>query len=216
MDMTQLYNLVSNATYAAQALVAFWGTFCIVLIWRRVTQKRFEDEGAQNVFLDELTQSLSQGNFDAAASLCEGDQRAVPQLAMLAILNRKVGFAKVRQLVEDRFQQDVMSDLDNRLTWVHTAIKTAPMLGLYGTVLGMMAAFGKLATADRVNPTQLAEDISFALLTTAIGLTTAIPLMVAVAGVNIRIRRMEELVAAGLDHFLEAFQAAIAPAAKKR
>ena len=216
MDMTQLYNLVSNATYGAQALVAFWGTFCVVLIWRRVAQKRFDDEGAQNAFLEDLARSLSKGDFDGAASLCEGDQRAVPQLAMLAILNRKIGFAKVRQLIQDRFQRDVMSDLDHRLTWVYTAIKTAPMLGLYGTVLGMMAAFGKLATADRVNPTQLAEDISFALITTAIGLTTAMPLMVAVAGINIRIRRMEELVAAGLNHFLETFQAAVAPTAKKR
>ena len=102
-----------------------------------------------------------------------------------------------------------MDDLDHRMTWVHTVIKTAPMLGLFGTVLGMMGAFGKLAAAERVNPTDLASDISLALITTAIGLTTAIPLMVFVASINIRIRQMEELVAAGLNHFLEGFQAVL-------
>jgi biopolymer transport protein ExbB/TolQ len=216
MDMTQLYNLVSNATYGAQAVVAFWGICCVVLIWRRIGQKRFRTEEAQNAFLDNLTRSLSNRDFQGAASLCEGDDRAVPQLAMLAILNRQIGFAKVRQLIQDRFERDVMSDLDNRMTWVYTAIKTAPMLGLYGTVLGMMAAFGKLAAAERVNPTQLAEDISFALITTAIGLTTAIPLMVAVAAINIRTRRMEELVAAGLNYFLETFHATFNAAAKRK
>jgi biopolymer transport protein ExbB/TolQ len=209
MSISQLYTFIGNLTYAAQAIVAFWGTFCVIVVWRRIREKRFKSEDAQNAFLGEVGRSLSKGDFDAAASQCDGDPRAVPQLSLVAILNRNLGFAKVRQLLQDRFQRDIMTDLDHRLTWVHTVIKTAPMLGLFGTVLGMMGAFGKLAAAERVNPTELASDISLALITTAIGLTTAIPLMVCVASINIRIRQMEELVAAGLNQFLEMFQAAL-------
>jgi biopolymer transport protein ExbB/TolQ len=212
---TDLYSLVGKATYTVQAMIALWGTFCVIVVWRRVAQKRFVSEEAQDAFLDQISKSLSQGDFDGAASLCEGDQRAVPQLSLLGLVNRKLGFVKVRQLIQDRFERDVMNDLEHRLSWVHTVIKTAPMVGLFGTVLGMMGAFGKLATAESVEPTQLAKDINMALITTAVGLATAIPLMIAVASINIRIRRMEELAAAGLNHFLEALHAAMEMVARR-
>ena len=138
------------------------------------------------------------------------------QLALLAIMNRSIGFAKVRQLLVERFQRDVLADLEYRLNWVATVIKTAPMLGLFGTVLGMMGAFKTLATAENVKPEQLAGDISFALVTTAIGLTIAIPLILATASVNVRIRKLEDLVAAGLTRFLETFRSRLGGADRGR
>ena len=77
------------------------------------------------------------------------------------------------------------------------------MLGLLGTVLGMMAAFAKLASSQSVKPDQLASDISFALITTAIGLAIAIPGTICVAAVNVRIRKLEDLVGAGLARLLD-------------
>ena len=53
------------------------------------------------------------------------------------------------------------------------------MVGLLGTVIGMMGAFAKIAGGDKVDPTQLADDISFASITTACGLAIAIPLVLA-------------------------------------
>ncbi len=55
----------------------------------------------------------------------------------------------------DRYQRDVMSDLEYRLSWVGTVIKSAPMIGLFGTVFGMMGAFQTLATAETVEPAAL-------------------------------------------------------------
>jgi len=179
------------------------------MVWKRVSQKRFRSEEEQNTFLDELSHPLSKGDFDGAAGMCEGDSRAVAQLAMLGILNRQIGFVKARQLIQDRFQRDVLGDLENRLTWVHTVIKSAPMVGLFGTVIGMMGAFDKLASAESVDPASLSENISLALITTASGLAIAIPLLIAVASINNRIRLMEELAAAGLNHFLDTFHAAL-------
>ncbi len=53
------------------------------------------------------------------------------------------------------------------------------MLGLLGTVIGMVQAFGILAESGQANPTQLASSISVALLTTMWGLITAIPSLLA-------------------------------------
>jgi biopolymer transport protein ExbB/TolQ len=127
----------------------------------------------------------------------------------MAVDHRDLGYQKARQFVMDRFQRDVLSDLEYRLSWVSTVIKSAPMIGLFGTVFGMMGAFKTLATAAQVEPSMLASDINIALRTTACGLAIAIPLMLLTATVNIRIAKMEDLVGAGLARFMQAFRAGL-------
>ena len=157
----------------------------------------------------------ARGDFHTAGQLLEGDTRAVPLLALMAINNRQIGYAKVRQLVLDRFQRDILSDLDRASAGSTRWSRASPMLGLYGTVLGMMGAFAKLAGKQNVNPDVLAGDISLALITTAIGLTIAIPLVLCTASINIRIRRMEDLVAAGMTHFFEVFREGLEHSARQ-
>ena len=192
--------------YGVLAMIALWGGFCVVMVWMRISQKRFKSEGAQADFLDSLAEPLSRGDFETVGSMCEGDPRAISQLASLAVTNRQMNSPKIRQLLVDRFQRDVLADLEYRLSWVNTVIKSAPMVGLLGTVMGMMGAFAKLSSGgSQVDATQLAGDISFALITTACGLTIAIPLLMTTAYINVQISRLEDLVAAGLSHFLDMF-----------
>jgi biopolymer transport protein ExbB/TolQ len=201
--------VLGTGIYVAQALVALWGAFCVIVVWRRVSQARFRSEEAQEAFLAELQPSVAAGDFQGASDLCEGDGRSLPQLALLAIDNRNLGFSKVKHLVADRFQRDVLSDLEYRLSWVNTVIKSAPMLGLFGTVGGMMGAFDTLGAGSKIDPANLAGDISVALVTTVIGLAIAIPLMLVVAAINIRIRKLEDLVGAGLIDFFDVYKPAL-------
>ncbi|MEQ8784766.1 MAG: MotA/TolQ/ExbB proton channel family protein [Pirellulaceae bacterium] len=194
--------------YVVLGLIALWGAFCVVTVWRRVAQKRFRNEKAMSAFLDEVEAPLSKGDFNTALEICDGDQRAMPQLIFLALENRKIGFTKVRQLVLDRFERDVLSDLEHRLSWVNTVIKSAPMVGLLGTVIGMMGAFQKIGGGQGPQAEKLATDIMTALITTACGLAIAIPLVLCTASINVRIRKMEDLVSYGLSRFLEAFRQA--------
>ena len=206
-DITQLINFAGNSIYFFQALEALFGAFCVLVVWRRILQVRFPSDEAQGEFLTQVETSLSAGDFASASKLCEGDDRAVPALITLAIAHRSLGIAKVRELVAERFQRDVLVDIEFRMTWVYAVIKSAPMLGLLGTVLGMMAAFGKLGSGEKVEASQLASDISLALVTTFVGLTIAIPLSMCATGLEIRLRRMQEQVAHGLTRFFEAFRA---------
>lgn len=201
--LTTVVRYAGDACYGALAVVALWGVFCAILVWRRIGQVRFRNEQEQGAFLERLEQVLQQEGVEAAVKLCEKDDRAIPQLAHLALVNRNLGLPKIRALLTDRFRRDVLADLEYRLSWVYTMIKSAPMLGLYGTVLGMMGAFGQLAAGQKVDPTKLAENISLALMTTALGLTIAIPLILCAAAINVRIRKLEDLVGYGLAQFLE-------------
>jgi biopolymer transport protein ExbB len=204
--MDAITTAVAYLIYGALGLIALWGAFCVIVVWRRVGQSRFRSEQEQDAFLDVLDERLASEDFDAAGELCSGDRRAMPQLALLAIGNRQQGYTKVRTLLADRFQRDVLSDLEFRLSWVYTVIKTAPMVGLLGTVVGMMGAFAKLGSQQDVSPDKLANDIMLALITTACGLTIAIPLVLCTASINVRIRKLEDLVGAGLTRFLETFR----------
>ncbi|MGE0536855.1 MAG: MotA/TolQ/ExbB proton channel family protein [Pirellulales bacterium] len=201
-----LTDIAGQLCYLALAVVALWGAFMVIITWRRVAQVRFRNERDQNAFLAQLGENLEAGDVAAAAELCADDNRAVPQLVGLALAHRDLGLAKLRHLVADRFQRDVLADLEYRVTWVQTVIKSAPMLGLLGTVVGMIGAFAKLAATNKVEPTKLASDISVALLTTFGGLVIAIPLIVAVAAINVRIRKMEDLVGLGLTQFFDSYK----------
>ena len=203
------YDISGALIYLALGATALWGVFCIVIVWSRIAQKRFRTEDVQSEFLDTLEEPLARGDFDTVVEMCQGNDRAVPQLVQLAVLNRGIGYNKVRQLVVDRFQRDILSDLDHRLSWVNTVIKSAPMLGLLGTVVGMMGAFGQLAAAEDVEPQDLAENISLALITTAVGLSIAIPLILCMASINVRIRQLEDLVGAGLTRFFDSLKIAM-------
>ncbi|QDU88725.1 Biopolymer transport protein ExbB [Pirellulimonas nuda] len=204
--MQELFNLIGYAIYASMALLAIWGAFNAVLVWRRVAQVRFRNEEEQTEFFDELDVELAKGDNEKAIEICEDDRRAMPQLALYAIENRDLGPIKVQRRLVERFQQDVLADIEHRLAWVSTVTKSAPMVGLFGTVIGMMAAFDNLGQGTKVDPGVMAGNIMVALITTALGLAIAVPLMITTASINIQIRKMEDLIASGLTRLMESLQ----------
>ncbi len=207
--MDQVFTILGYVIYLIMFLIALWGAYCVVMVGARVRQKQFANESQQSLFLEAIEEPLTRGDYDTAAEICDGDRRATCQLSQLAIENRNMSFNKVQQLVADRFQRDVLQDLEYRLSWVYTVIKAAPMIGLLGTVLGMMAAFAKLAVPNAtVEVAKLAQDIQFALITTALGLAIAIPLVLCTAYINVAIRKMEDLVQYGINQFMEVFKEA--------
>jgi len=204
--MEFLFKLLGWGVYAILAIIALWGAYCVIMVWRRVGQTRFLDEQEQDEFLAELEPALREGNYSAVAGLCEGDRRALPQLTLYAIDHRDLGYKKIRRRVAERFQQDVMADIEHRLSWVGTVIKSAPMIGLLGTVMGMMGAFANLSSGEKVDTIQMASDIQFALVTTACGLAIAVPLVLCSQSINVRIRKMEDLIGLGLGRLFESLK----------
>lgn len=210
MESAQLVYAVGMLIYAALAVVALWGVFCVILALTRIEKKRFRSSETEALFFSKMREALQGADYEDAIKVCNSPpywDRAVARLAALAIEKRKEGPAKVRRIMVDRFQRDVLADLEYRISWVQTVIKSSPMLGLLGTVIGMIGAFGKMAGSERVDPTLLARDISLALNTTAIGLAIAIPLVLCGAYINVRMRKLEDDVEDGVARFLEEFDA---------
>jgi len=206
MNFNDLVMRLGDACYGLLALNFFWGLYCIIMGWRRVAQLSFRSQDQQKAFLDELMQKLHSREFDSAAAQCEDDSRALPQLAHLAIVNRGIGFEPLRHLVMEVLQRDVLGSLEYRTNWIATTIKSGPLLGLFGTVLGMMAAFGRIGTGEKVTPEMIAHDISIALICTAMGLATAIPFNFLLASIQTRVRRLQDSLASGVVRVLDFFK----------
>ncbi len=95
----------------------------------------------------------------------------------------------IERTLHDVGQRDLPS-LANHLNLLATIVRVAPLLGLLGTVVGMIVGFDALEKAG-VGKAQLAGAIRIALVTTATGLLVAIPGVVAVSYFRSRIRRYQ-------------------------
>lgn len=220
MDLTQILGWIGNGIYASMAAVAIYGVFTAILIARRITQKRFRSHGGAEEFLDEVRDNLEKQQYEGVADLCDTPgywAKAVPQLLLVAIANRNRPINKLRRMMGEHFEREILADLEYRMSWINTVVKTAPMLGLLGTVTGMIAAFGKIAGASKTgaDPSALAGDISFALFTTAMGLMIAVPLVMLGAWLQVRIGKLQDEVQQYLGVFLEDFEAAVMKAGRR-
>lgn len=206
MNVNDLAKALGDGCYVLLAINFFWGLYCVIVAWRRVGQLSFRKQQQQDEFLEQFMQHLRTHNESAAAELSADDDRALPQLAHVAVQNREIGFDPLRQMVTELMQRDVLGQLEYRTSWIATVIKSGPLLGLFGTVLGMMAAFGKIGEGDKVDAIQIADEISIALICTAMGLATAIPFNFLLASINVRVRRLQDSLTFGLVRILDFFK----------
>lgn len=206
MSINDLAKLLGDACYGFLALNFLWGLYNVIMGFRRVRELNFGDHDEQAEYVEEVIQKLEGGRFIEVEEQTADDPRALPQLIELATANRQLKYDQLRQVVMEILQRDVMGDLEYRTNWIATSIKCGPLLGLFGTVLGMMAAFGRIGTGEKVQPSQIAAEISIALICTAMGLGTAIPFNFLLASLSTKIRNFQDALGAGLMRVLEFFK----------
>ncbi len=99
------------------------------------------------------------------------------QILAAGIKNIKSTPAVMKESIEETGRA-VAANLERFLTTLGTIAAVSPLLGLFGTVVGMIEIFGASSPTGNSNPTQLAHGISIALYNTAFGLVVAIPSMI--------------------------------------
>lgn len=202
MNISAIAGIVDKACYLLLALNFLWGMYCIVTAYGRLSRFGFRNRQQQNEFIDELVSRIRNRQYAEATEMCEGDVRILPALSYTALANRDLGYDEMRQVVTETLTTDVVTDFDYRTGWVAVTIKSGPLLGLFGTVMGMMAAFSTIGSGAKVAPHTIAHDISIALICTALGLLTAIPFNFLLASINNRLRKLLEGTTAGMSRIL--------------
>lgn len=130
--------------------------------------------------LAERADSLwEEGRYEDIEQLCERNDSTLSRVLAFMVRHRGEDTSEVNQAIGDIAAADLQ--IHSMLTYPLAAVGTiAPLLGLFGTVLGMIEAFEMVQQAGELgNPSMLAGGIVKALVTTAFGLFVAIPALLA-------------------------------------
>jgi len=136
--------------------------------------------------------AIYQAGMEALVEVAKLDPREIELCCRKRTLPRlltDLELDKVRSAME-KVAHEQATSLERRLPVLGTAISVSPMLGLLGTVWGIMLAFCALAEKGRADISALAPGVSGALLTTVAGLVVAIPAAIGYNGLVIRVQRL--------------------------
>ena len=151
-------------------LLLIWGL--AIIIWKLVALSMAKIN--LNKFLDELLPLIEDDRLDEAIELCENKKGPVASIIKVGLYKVDRGLEVVEKAIENAAVIE-MAFLEKGFMELSTVITIAPMLGFFGTVVGMIQAFDAIAKAGEVDPTIVASGIKVALITTAAGLAVAMP-----------------------------------------
>jgi biopolymer transport protein ExbB len=133
-----------------------------------------------------ITEALRNDNIMEAVSICEEAGGPLANVVKAGLLRYSQGMIEEQAISKldiseaiDEASMLEIPQLERNLVVLSTIYQVSPLFGLLGTVSGMVKAFTAIALKGTGDPQLLAGGISEALLTTVIGLTIAIPVMIA-------------------------------------
>lgn len=125
--------------------------------------------------IDEVQALFDEGQYQEAMELCENEPTFFTRICGAGIAKISHGYDVMEKSIEEMGDEESIR-LHQKIGWLALIANVAPMMGLLGTVQGMVAAFNVIAASGgQASPADLAAGISVALLTTLFGLIVAIP-----------------------------------------
>ena len=142
-------------------------------------------------FLKGIFNILRRSNVDEALTICDETPGPVAYIIRIAILHREADREEMRTAIKDAGTAEI-SRLERRLVLIATVGQIAPLLGLLGTVIGLVDCLLSLQiAAPLVQSADIFGGVMKALLTTGAGLMVAIPCY---AGFNLLVVKIDRLV----------------------
>ena len=156
--------------------IIFLSVLSLAIFLERLFSLRTEKYAPER-FLEKLFMLLGSKSFEDAKSLCDLQRCAIGEISKNILNNLDLPISRLMELVEEtgRFES---RKLEKFLPTLQTIATVSPLLGLLGTVIGMIKTFIAISQEGIGNAQALAGGISEALLTTAAGLSVAIPTVI--------------------------------------
>ncbi len=157
--------------------IALCSIFALAIVIERA---RFylRNPSSANAFMKKVKGALAGRNYFEAMKICRTENTPLASVIAAGLDNADLG----REHLLDVMRQEAMVQVkkhERHLGKLATIASITPLLGLTGTVTGMISAFSVISTVGIGDPTALAGGISEALYTTAAGLLVGIPSLVA-------------------------------------
>ena len=154
-------------------VLLIWGILIIVVKLVTLRNDRIINPGV----VQKIEELLLQQKIPEATAYCKQNQLPMTRILLAGIVSFERSEAELKEILEEAGRQE-LPGIRRHLTALGTIAGAAPLIGLLGTVLGMISVFATLSQETNVNPTTLAGGISEALITTAVGLVIATPTLI--------------------------------------
>lgn len=154
-----------------------------------------------------VEQQLAEGNTQGAAEIVRSDDSLLGQVLSAGLSKLDKGHSYAIEAMQEVGEEETMK-IEHNLNYMALIGNISPMIGLLGTVQGMIASFQVIANSGTTpKPSELAAGISTALFTTLVGLLIAIPAIAIFNILRSRIQRLTLQVGIASEDLLERFQA---------
>ena len=156
--------------------------------------------------VDEIEGMFENEEYQEALELCEAEPNFLTNILAAALPKINMGFDTMKTSMEEAGEEETIK-LQQKISYLSLIANIAPMMGLFGTVSGMIEAFQTIAIKGAsVTPSDLADGISQALVTTFLGLFVAIPTMIAYFFFRNRVVRVTLEIGAIAEDLVERFR----------
>ena len=178
---TSLFGLLQQGGWAMYplGLTALFMFFLIFYCWKETVASRFNPPGVSSA----LSDSLAARDLKKASSLCQSTPSVLTRCLTSSLSKaRPEKTDGNKEKIEATFMDSIEGEdgaIGQWINYLNVVAAVAPMIGLLGTVSGMISAFQTIGQVGMGDPSALAGDIGEALITTATGLTIGIPAMIA-------------------------------------
>lgn len=125
-------------------------------------------------FVDEFTDIVNKRKFKEAYDMARGDPSFLGRVLTSGMARLQYGLEDAREASLNTLES-IKSDKDAKNNYTAVIASLGPMLGLVGTVFGMIGAFMELGSGSTPNPAKLAENVAHALSVTLVGIAISVP-----------------------------------------
>ena len=166
------------------------GAFAVVL--ERIVFFARNEKNVGDTFKEEILSLVANKKIDEAIALCDTKKSCVASAVKKFLQKAPKGIdVQDYEFILKEITIKETSPYESRLNLLASVISISPMLGLLGTVTGMIRAFTNISKYGTGDAAIVADGIAEALLTTAAGLMIAIPVIVVYNYLNRRLEKME-------------------------
>lgn len=125
-------------------------------------------------FVDEFTDIVNKRKFKEAYDMARSDPSFLGRVLTSGMARLQYGLEDAREASLNTLES-IKSDKDSKNNYTAVIASLGPMLGLVGTVFGMIGAFMELGSGSTPNPAKLAENVAHALSVTLVGIAISVP-----------------------------------------
>jgi len=157
---------------------------------------------APQSFVKNIYSLIQQGKIDEAKAVCENSENLLSKILLSLLQNTGKPEESLKSIAEEAGRRG-FQDLERFLEGMSTIASISTLLGLLGTISGMIKIFSVISYQQVVDPPSLAGGIAEALYTTAAGLTVAIPTIVGYKFLSGKISRLSQNLEVIVEDFIK-------------